>query len=83
MRALTAGTNGEDVKRWQAFLTEQTLYRGEPHGKFDDETKQATVDFQRLHELHPAEGFVTNRTLGMAMVLGFTIFDEPGKKGGE
>lgn len=87
MRALTAGMTGDDVRQWQKFLTSQTLYRGEAHGRFDDETKQGTVDFQRLHELSPVEGHVTNKTLGMAMLLGLILFEdgsEPSvQKGGE
>lgn len=76
MRALKSGMSGDDVKKWQAFLEEQKLYRLAVSGEFNDDTVQATIDFQRLHELLPADGIVNNRTCGMAMLLGYKIFEE-------
>jgi peptidoglycan hydrolase-like protein with peptidoglycan-binding domain len=76
MRVLKLGVSGEDVRKWQEFLKQRNFYRGSIDGQFGPETRQATVDFQRFHELRPAEGLVTNPTLGMAMVLGFVLFDE-------
>jgi peptidoglycan hydrolase-like protein with peptidoglycan-binding domain len=73
--------SGADVALWQQFLTSQGLYRGTVDGNFEAETRQATVDFQRLHELQ-ASGMVTNRTLGMALLLGFRLFEEPEQQAG-
>jgi len=75
MRGLKQGDNGEDVKKWQGFLKDQNLYRGEVDGQFGAETKQATLDFQRFHELRTDEGAVTNRTLGLALLAGFELID--------
>ena len=73
IRGLKEGMSGDDVKLWQEFLKKnQSFYRGEATGEFDAETRQATVDFQRFHEL-PAEGQLTNRTLGMALLMGLEI----------
>lgn len=83
MRAMQRGMSGDDVIQWQSFLAGQKLFRGTTSGLFDDETLQSTVDFQRLHEMLPASGVVDNRTLGMAMVVGLRLFEEPDKKGGE
>jgi peptidoglycan hydrolase-like protein with peptidoglycan-binding domain len=76
MRELKIGSNGDDVKKWQAFLTTQGFYRGEAHGQFDPETKQATIDLQRFHEVHPAEGVVTNQTFGYALLTGYKLVEE-------
>ncbi len=75
MRVLSPGMTGHDARIWQEFLKKQGLYRGEVTGTFDVETQQATVDFQRLHEL-PVTGTVSNSTLGMAMVLGLQVLEE-------
>lgn len=75
LRELKEGMSGDDVLKWQAFLAKPEsggFFRGEVTGKFDGETRQATVDFQRFHEL-PAEGLLTNRTLGMALLRGLEI----------
>jgi len=76
MRIMSVGMTGADVGRWQKFLSGQGLYRGEQDGKFHDETRQATIDFQRLHEILPADGKTNNKTLGMAMLLGLVLIDE-------
>lgn len=85
MRALGQGMSGDDVKQWQEFLHQQGLFRGKVTNAFDDETLQATIDFQRLHELLPADGVANNRTVGMAMLLGLQVIPEPEvkKEGGE
>jgi peptidoglycan hydrolase-like protein with peptidoglycan-binding domain len=83
MRVLTFGMTGEDVKKWQTFLASKDYFRGNVDGQYDGETVQATKDFQRFHELQPAEGAVTNVTLGMAMVLGFPLLEEVPVKGGD
>ncbi len=76
MKAMKSGSVGNDVVKWQNFLADQKLFRGTADGIFGDETKQATIDFQRLHELLPADGRTNNRTVGMAMLLGFALIEE-------
>jgi hypothetical protein len=64
------------VTQWQTFLKAQGFSPSEG-GRFDDNTVQATVDFQRLHNLPPT-GRVNNMTLGCAMLCGLKVVpDEP------
>jgi len=73
IRALKEGMTGEDVLVWKTFLREKTAYyRGELNSVFDSETRQATLDFQRFHEL-PGSGELTGRTLAMALLMGLDI----------
>jgi Putative peptidoglycan binding domain len=74
LRVLKQGTTGEDVQLWQRFLRAQKFVLAE-NGKFNDETVQGTVDFQRLYDLPPT-GRVDNVTLGRAMVLGYKVLAE-------
>ena len=71
LRVLKQGTSGTDVTQWQTFLKGQGFTPSEG-GKFDDTTVQATVDFQRFHNIPPT-GRVNNKTLGLAMVHGLKI----------
>ena len=64
------------MTQWQAFLKQQGFTPSEG-GTFDDTTVQATVDFQRLHNL-PATGRVNNMTLGMAMMCGLKVVPDEG-----
>ncbi len=67
---LKMNSTGLLVKNWQFFLTGQQLFTGVASGKFDAETKSATITFQQLHQLQP-DGIVGNKTWGMAMQFGF------------
>ncbi|MHA6247954.1 M15 family metallopeptidase [Pontibacter sp. CAU 1760] len=75
MKVLKIGDKGADVKRWQFFLTGQLLNPGAVDGLFGDMTKKATEAFQGLYGLQP-DGIVGNRTMGMAMTLGFGLLDD-------
>jgi len=68
---LKSGLSGDDVRSWQRFLKSCGFTPSET-GKYDDETVQATVDFQRLNNL-PASGRVDNMTWGMAMLRGLQV----------
>jgi hypothetical protein len=75
MRVLRVGDRGPDVRDWQLFLTGQGFAPGSTDGIFGVSTAEATVDFQQVHSLVP-DGFVGNRTLGLAATLGFQIADD-------
>jgi peptidoglycan hydrolase-like protein with peptidoglycan-binding domain len=62
------------VTKWQEFLKIQG-YTPSEGGTFDDQTVQATVDFQRFHNLPPT-GRANNMTVGMAMLHGFKILPD-------
>lgn len=64
------------MTQWQTFLKGQGFTPSEG-GKFDDTTVQATVDFQRFHNI-PASGRVNNKTLGLAMVHGLVLIKDEG-----
>lgn len=70
MRVLYIGLNGDDVTAWQNFLVGHGYFRGTVNGDFTNETKQATIDFQRDNSLDP-DGVAGNETIGKAMQLGF------------
>lgn len=72
MKLLKLGVTGNDVKRWQYFLSGQGLYFGIINGKFDEATYEASRAFQRMHGLNP-DGIVGNYTVGQAMLLGFGV----------
>lgn len=74
LRVLKQGVMGDDVQTWQRFLRAQKFILAES-GKFNDETVQGTIDFQRLYDL-PVTGRVDNVTLGRAMVLGYKVLAE-------
>jgi peptidoglycan hydrolase-like protein with peptidoglycan-binding domain len=74
LRVLKSGMSGDDVLSWQKFLKAQGFTPTE-NGTFNDDTVQATVDFQRYHSL-PATGRADNMTFGRAMTLGLQVLDE-------
>ena len=77
MDTLRVGSTGEIVEQWQFFLRGVNLYFGETNGSFDEATKRATEEFQRLHGLKD-DGIAGNKTLGVAMSLGFhVVADNP------
>ena len=59
------------MSQWQTFLKNQGFTPSEG-GTYDDTTVQATVDFQRLHNIPPT-GRVNNMTLGCAMLCGLKV----------
>jgi hypothetical protein len=75
MRTLRAGSRGEDVRVWQEFLKSRGLYAGLLDGQFGDVTLAASKAFQ-LAEGLTVDGFVGNRTLGKAMLLGLDFVPE-------
>ncbi len=76
MRLLKLGVKGPDVKRWQNFLLGQGATDLVVSGTFDEPTRQATLEFQRRHELG-VDGKVGDETLGKAMTLGFPVVTDP------
>lgn len=70
LKLIKINSTGPLVKAWQFFLTGQGLYHDEIDGKFGPDTKAASVEFQKAHELQP-DGIIGNKTFGVAMLLGF------------
>jgi D-alanyl-D-alanine carboxypeptidase/Putative peptidoglycan binding domain len=70
LKLIKINSTGPLVSAWQFFLTGQGFYKGEVNGKFDSDTKQASIDFQNRSNLQP-DGIVGNKTFGVAMQLGF------------
>jgi peptidoglycan hydrolase-like protein with peptidoglycan-binding domain len=75
MKVLKIGDRGDDVRKWQFFLTGQGFNPGEVDGIFGEQTYQATKSFQGVHQLKP-DGVVGNRTVGTAMLLGFNTLTD-------
>jgi hypothetical protein len=76
LKLIKINSSGPLVKAWQFFLIGQGLYKDEADGKFGPMTRQATLDFQRAHDLQP-DGVVGNKTFGVAMQLGFEGVEDP------
>ncbi|HPI18847.1 MAG TPA: M15 family metallopeptidase [Candidatus Kapabacteria bacterium] len=72
MKVLKVGSKGEEVKLWQHFLIGQEFIHIIADGVFGERTLQATILFQKKHNLQP-DGVVGNKTFGMAMLLGFSV----------
>lgn len=70
MRTLRQGDTGEDVRAWETFLVGQGYYHGEVDGVFNDDTRQASVDFQRANNL-TGDGVVGAQTFAIALKLGY------------
>lgn len=75
MRVLRAGCSGDDVTRWQQFLTGQSLLHDVVSGVYDEATVQATRDFQRLNALD-VDGTAGTFTQGKAMTQGFAVLTD-------
>src|ERR1041384_3649435 len=75
MKTLRIGTTGPDVARWQHFLRGLQLFAEPVDGRFDEDVREATIAFQRLHALSD-DGIVGNRTFGEAMRVGFSALEE-------
>jgi len=82
MTVLKKGSRGPEVEKWQLFLIGQNLLNDEADGDFGPKTHNATVEFQKQHDLE-SDGKVGNNTLGAAMLLGFDVVvdDDQEKKG--
>jgi hypothetical protein len=70
LKLIRINSSGPLVTSWQFFLLGQGHYEGTTDGIFDDEVREATIEFQKLHGLQP-DGVVGNKTFGQAMILGF------------
>ncbi|RRB07152.1 M15 family metallopeptidase [Larkinella rosea] len=82
MQVLKLGSKGADVKKWQLFLIGQGFEPGVANGVFTPRTHEATVAFQKKHDLLP-DGVVGNKSVGVAMQLGFPVLTntDPDKEG--
>jgi hypothetical protein len=78
MKILQKGERGKIVKDFQLFLIGQGFNPGNADGIFGEKTKRATMEFQKKHSLE-ADGIAGNRTIGVAMSLGFKILDDETK----
>lgn len=72
MKLLKLGSTGNDVRKWQLFLTGQGLFTLPVNGVFDESTKTASQLFQQQHNLEP-DGKVGDKSIGTAMLLGFGV----------
>ncbi|HMO62852.1 MAG TPA: M15 family metallopeptidase [Ferruginibacter sp.] len=77
MKLLKTGSSGNDVRHWQTFLIGIGLYQGVVTGKFDEATRDASIAFQMANNLEP-DGLVGNKTIGAAMLQGFSIVTDTG-----
>lgn len=75
MKLIKIGDQNDDVLMWQYFLVGRGFFHGESNGLFDDELKAATVAFQLKYGLEP-DGIAGNKTIGMAMTMGFAVLDD-------
>jgi hypothetical protein len=73
LKLLKKGSTGHFVIQWQIFLRGQA-YPINTTGQFDDETFEATRQFQRRCRIDD-DGVVGNQTLGKAVSLGLEIID--------
>lgn len=70
LKLIRINSQGPLVTSWQFFLIGQQLYTGVVDGNFTREVQDATIEFQRRHNLQP-DGVVGNKSYGVAMQLGF------------
>lgn len=75
MNYLKRASKGNTVKQWQLFLIGQGFDPGTADGIFGRKTESATKDFQLKHKL-TADGIAGNKTIGMAMTLGFAFLED-------
>ena len=76
MRILKLNSHGDDVAKWQQFLTDAGFKPGPVDGFFGDATAAATIACREKHGLTP-DGTLGNETLGKAMTLNFKPLPEP------
>ena len=70
MEELKKGLKGNEVKKWQSFLTAKGFDTGGIDGDFGMKTHNATIEFQKANSLD-ADGIVGKNTLAKAVKLGF------------
>lgn len=73
VKVLKKGANGYFVTQWQDFLRGQG-YLLNSSGIFDDDTLNATKQFQKKYKIQ-VDGVVGNQSLGRAALLGFEIVE--------
>jgi peptidoglycan hydrolase-like protein with peptidoglycan-binding domain len=78
MKVIRIGDSGNDVRDWQVFLTGQGFFKGIISGKFDEDTKAASVEFQTTKGLQP-DGIIGNKTIGAAMMQGLSVLKDVGE----
>lgn len=76
METIKNGVKGESVKKWQSFLIKQGLLDAEATGFFGPKTDEATRKFQTKYSL-VADGIVGELTYARAILVGFSIENEP------
>jgi len=69
--------DSHDVERWQQFLLGQGFNPGIADGDFGDNTRDATIAFQKANGIEPTLGIVGNKTMAKAMDLGFPALEDP------
>jgi hypothetical protein len=81
MQLLKAGMkdagDSNDIERWQQFLIGQGFDPGIADGDFGDNTRDATIAFQKANGIEPTLGIVGNKTMARAMELGFPALEDP------
>ena len=70
LKLIKINSTGPLVESWQFFLIGQGFFTGLADGNFDADTKAASIEFQKKHNLQP-DGVVGNKSFGVAMQLGF------------
>ena len=84
-RPLASGMSGDDVKKWQMFLSLliRESHGGSPllpvNGKFGPATKKATLRFQKRWDLR-ANGIVGGATINRAKEFGYDSVVVPGSR---
>lgn len=68
---LKIGSFGEEVKRWQIFLTSRYISLGKADGIFGKATQSATKEFQKSMKL-TVDGIVGPNTVAAAISLGYS-----------
>jgi hypothetical protein len=82
LQTLRLNSTGPEVEAWENFLAGQGFYWVEVDGKFNQDTHDATIDWQKEHGL-TADGAVGAKSFAEALKLGFpgvedTTSDEAG-----
>src|SRR5882762_10464618 len=75
MRILRLKVAGDDVRKWQEFLSGQGFDPGPSDGHFGKKTEEATIAFQSANGLEP-DGIAANETFAKAMTLGFKLLPD-------
>lgn len=70
LKLIKINSQGTLVSSWQNFLRGRDFFEGEVTGIFDEETKAASIAFQKANGLQP-DGVVGNKSFGEAMKQGF------------